>query len=93
MSNEFKDKINILTEIFVIIDEASDKPMVGAFTSYKDAEQFLNDKVDFIVRDMIKYEDPKEVTGFREWDKEIDYRWLFNDTKSTFKIYPTVLFE
>lgn len=93
MSDEFKDRMNILTEIFIVVDEASEKPMIGAFTSHKVAEQFLNDKIDFIVRDMMEHEDPKEVTGFREWDKEIDYKWLFKDIKSTFKIYPTLLFK
>ena len=82
-----------MKNIYVVVDTATDEPILKAFESKDAAEIYIETLCDKYIEDMIQNDDPMDVIGEPDWSNQKILNDLFEDAKSTFSIMETILVE
>lgn len=61
----------MLKEIYLVIDDGVDEPILGAFTSIPLAEEFINKMLDEVMPIIIETTNPVDTFGEHEWTDEL----------------------
>ena len=60
----------MLKEVYIVIDEGVEEPILGAFTSIPLAEKFIDDMIEEVMPIIIKTTNPVDAFGEHEWTDE-----------------------